>query len=70
MAEAAVVGGVADWFAVTALFGKPLGFPWHTALIAILTRGRVISAVADMIEHELLSVNSIKERIEKSYDCE
>ena len=33
-AEAAMVGGVADWFAVTALFRHPLGIPIpHTALI-------------------------------------
>jgi uncharacterized membrane-anchored protein YjiN (DUF445 family) len=33
-AEAAVIGGVADWFAVTALFRRPLGLPIpHTALI-------------------------------------
>jgi uncharacterized membrane-anchored protein YjiN (DUF445 family) len=33
-AEAAIVGGLADWFAVTALFRKPLGLPIpHTALI-------------------------------------
>jgi len=62
--EAAVVGGVADWFAVTALFRKPLGFSWHTALIT-RHRGRVISAMADMIEYELLSIQSIKERVDK-----
>jgi uncharacterized membrane-anchored protein YjiN (DUF445 family) len=33
-AEAAMVGGVADWFAVTALFRQPLGLPIpHTAII-------------------------------------
>ena len=33
-AEASMVGGVADWFAVTALFRHPLGLPIpHTALI-------------------------------------
>src|ERR1700691_2955187 len=33
-AEAAMVGGVADWFAVTALFRHPLGLPIpHTAVI-------------------------------------
>ena len=33
-AEAAVVGGLADWFAVTALFRHPLGIPIpHTAVI-------------------------------------
>jgi uncharacterized membrane-anchored protein YjiN (DUF445 family) len=32
--EAAMVGGLADWFAVTALFRRPLGLPIpHTALI-------------------------------------
>ena len=32
--EAAIVGGLADWFAVTALFRHPLGLPIpHTALI-------------------------------------
>ncbi len=32
--EAAMVGGIADWFAVTALFRHPLGIPIpHTALI-------------------------------------
>src|SRR5580704_13875467 len=33
-AEASMVGGIADWFAVTALFRRPLGLPIpHTALI-------------------------------------
>src|SRR5215217_2314431 len=33
-AEAAMVGGIADWFAVTALFRHPLGLPIpHTAII-------------------------------------
>ena len=33
-AEAGMVGGLADWFAVTALFRRPLGLPIpHTALI-------------------------------------
>ncbi|HWZ29369.1 MAG TPA: DUF445 domain-containing protein [Gemmatimonadales bacterium] len=34
-AEASIVGGLADWFAVTALFRHPLGLPIpHTAIIA------------------------------------
>ena len=33
-AEAAMVGALADWFAVTALFRRPLGLPIpHTAII-------------------------------------
>jgi uncharacterized membrane-anchored protein YjiN (DUF445 family) len=35
IAEAGIVGGLADWFAVTAIFRRPLGLPIpHTALIA------------------------------------
>src|SRR5438445_5696748 len=34
IAEAGIVGGLADWFAVTALFRRPLGLPIpHTGLI-------------------------------------
>jgi len=34
IAEAGIVGGLADWFAVTAIFRHPLGLPIpHTALI-------------------------------------
>jgi uncharacterized membrane-anchored protein YjiN (DUF445 family) len=34
-AEASLVGGFADWFAVTALFRHPLGLPIpHTAIVA------------------------------------
>ncbi|MBL0331281.1 MAG: DUF445 family protein [Chlorobi bacterium] len=33
-AESAMVGALADWFAVVALFKHPLGIPiWHTAII-------------------------------------
>ena len=33
-AEASLVGGLADWFAVTALFSHPLGLPIpHTAIV-------------------------------------
>ncbi len=38
--EAGVVGGLADWFAVTALFRHPLGLPIpHTALLPRTGRG-------------------------------
>lgn len=60
--EAALVGGIADWFAITALFDKPLGFPWHTAIIP-RNRDKVIAAVAGMVENELLSPKTLKSRI-------
>jgi|GEM_PF-407523 Predicted membrane protein len=60
--EAALVGGIADWFAVTALFKEPLGFPWHTAIIP-KNRDKVIDSVAVMVENELLSSQFIEGKI-------
>lgn len=60
--EAALVGGIADWFAITALFKKPLGFPWHTAIIP-RNRDKVIAAIAGMVENELLSPNTLRRKI-------
>lgn len=53
-AEAALVGGVADWFAVTALFEKPLGFPWHTALLP-RRRAEFMEAAAKLVQREFFS---------------
>jgi uncharacterized membrane-anchored protein YjiN (DUF445 family) len=53
IAEAGVVGGLADWFAVTALFRHPLGIPIpHTALIPAnwqVMASRVGTMVGDRI---------------------
>jgi uncharacterized membrane-anchored protein YjiN (DUF445 family) len=53
VAEAGIVGGLADWFAVTALFRRPLGLPIpHTALIPAnweLLAARVGSMVGDRV---------------------
>jgi len=60
--EAALVGGIADWFAVTALFRRPLGFPWHTALIPN-NRLKIIEATAHMVQHEFFSPEKLKDRL-------
>ncbi|MBQ9365162.1 MAG: DUF445 domain-containing protein [Schwartzia sp.] len=52
--EAALVGGVADWFAVTALFEKPLGFPYHTAILPN-RREEFIVAATHLVEREFFS---------------
>jgi uncharacterized membrane-anchored protein YjiN (DUF445 family) len=53
IAEAGIVGGLADWFAVTALFRHPLGIPIpHTALIPAnwqLMAARVGTMVGDRV---------------------
>jgi uncharacterized membrane-anchored protein YjiN (DUF445 family) len=53
-AEAAMVGGLADWFAVTALFRHPLGLPIpHTAIIP-RNKDRIGEALANFIRENFL----------------
>ena len=63
VSEAALVGGIADWFAVTAIFKKPLGWGYHTALIP-RNREKVIEAVASIVQKELLNMNLIRKKME------
>ena len=63
VSEAALVGGLADWFAVTAIFKKPLGWGYHTALIP-RNREKVIEAVASVVQTELLNMTLIRKKIE------
>lgn len=57
-AEAALVGGIADWFAVTALFEKPLGFPWHTAILP-RRRQSFIEATGRMLQQEFFGKKAL-----------
>lgn len=54
-AGAATIGGLADWYAITALFRKPLGISFKTALIP-RSRDRVVETARYMVEKELLTV--------------
>ena len=60
--EAALVGGIADWFAVTALFKKPFGFPFHTAILPN-RRPEFISAATFMIQQEFFSRKTLFKKI-------
>jgi len=64
VSEAALVGGVADWFAVTALFRKPLGFPYHTAILP-RRRDSFIHAIVIMVQKEFFSRRKLFRHIEK-----
>lgn len=61
-AEASLVGGIADWFAVTALFRKPLGFSCHTAIVP-KNRDKIIEKVSEIVSNDLLSVEAVKSRL-------
>ena len=54
-AEAAMVGGLADWFAVTALFRHPLGIPIpHTAIIPE-NKDRIADTMAQFLRENFLT---------------
>ncbi|MBT2653747.1 DUF445 domain-containing protein [Bacillus sp. ISL-18] len=61
--EAGLVGGLADWFAVTALFRHPLGIPIpHTALLP-KNRQRITEGIISMLENDWLTKESINKKI-------
>lgn len=61
--EAGLVGGLADWFAVTALFRHPMGLPIpHTALLPN-NRKRMTNGLVSVLKNDWLSKESIQEKI-------
>ena len=63
-AEAAMVGALADWFAVVALFRHPLGIPIpHTNLIE-LSKKKIGSNLGTFVTENFLTASAIKPRLE------
>jgi len=61
--EAGVAGGVADWFAVTALFRRPLGLPIpHTGVIPN-NQERIARGMARFVENHFLQPSTIAGRL-------
>jgi uncharacterized membrane-anchored protein YjiN (DUF445 family) len=64
-AEAAMVGGLADWFAVTALFRHPLGLPIpHTAIIP-RNKDRIGETLAQFMKDNFLTPVVVARRMRK-----
>ena len=64
-AEAAMVGGLADWFAVTALFRHPLGLPIpHTAIIP-RNKDRIGQALANFLKENFLIPSVVARRMQR-----
>jgi uncharacterized membrane-anchored protein YjiN (DUF445 family) len=62
-AEAALVGGLADWFAVTAIFRRPLGLPIpHTAVIP-RSKERIAQALGEFVAVNFLAPEVIGARL-------
>ena len=64
-AEAAMVGGLADWFAVTALFRHPLGLPIpHTAIIP-RNKDRIGETLANFLKENFLIPSVVARRMRR-----
>jgi uncharacterized membrane-anchored protein YjiN (DUF445 family) len=66
MAEASMVGGLADWFAVVALFRHPLGIPIpHTAIIPE-RKAQFGETLGEFIQSSFLTPDAVAERVRAS----
>jgi uncharacterized membrane-anchored protein YjiN (DUF445 family) len=62
-AEASMVGGLADWFAVTALFRHPLRIPIpHTAIIP-RKKDQIGDALAGFVQEHFITAEIVGERV-------
>jgi uncharacterized membrane-anchored protein YjiN (DUF445 family) len=63
MAEAGMVGALADWFAVTALFRRPLGLPIpHTAIIPT-KKDMIGDSLGDFVGENFLSEDVVRDKL-------
>jgi uncharacterized membrane-anchored protein YjiN (DUF445 family) len=63
--EAAMVGGIADWFAVVALFRHPMGIPiWHTAIIPT-KKNEIGENLGSFVSEEFLNREKLEIKIEE-----
>lgn len=72
--SAALIGGIADWFAVTSLFRKPLGVPSLTfglkkeiirTEIISKNRQKIITMIGDMVKKELLTKEILQTKVDE-----
>src|SRR5947208_500079 len=69
-AEASLVGGLADWFAVTALFRHPLGLPIpHTAIVAT-RKERIGQILGNFVQNHVLSRDVIATNLRRVHPAE
>src|SRR6476646_138258 len=65
-AEAATIGGLADWYAVVALFKRPLGLPIpHTAIIQS-NQQRIADKLGEFIEMHFLEAAPVDAKLRQS----
>ncbi|MDH3294563.1 MAG: DUF445 family protein, partial [Acidimicrobiia bacterium] len=66
-AEAAMVGALADWFAVTALFKHPMGLPIpHTAIVK-KRKDEIGASLGGFVQDNFLTRSVITERLQDAH---
>src|SRR5919201_595115 len=65
-AEAAMVGALADWFAVTALFRRPLGLPIpHTAIVPT-RKDQIGDSLRDFVGSNFLAEDVVRDKLRRA----
>lgn len=59
-AEATMVGGLADWFAVSALFRKPLDIPFPHSNIIANNKDSIAKSIGVFLKDEFLNKDSLR----------
>src|ERR1700740_2493315 len=62
-AVASLVGGLADWFAVTALFRRPLGLPIPHTAIVVERKDRFAETIGAFVQESSLTPDAVPERL-------
>jgi uncharacterized membrane-anchored protein YjiN (DUF445 family) len=62
-AVASMVGGLADWFAVTALFRRPLGLPIPHTAIVVERKDRFAETLGSFVQESFLSPDAVVDRL-------
>ena len=64
---AAMVGGLADWFAVTALFRRPLGLPIPHTAIVVERKDHFAETLGSFVQESFLSAEAVTERLRSAH---
>jgi uncharacterized membrane-anchored protein YjiN (DUF445 family) len=65
-AVASLVGGLADWFAITALFRRPLGLPIPHTAIVVERKDRFAETLGTFIQESFLTPEAVSSRLRSS----
>ena len=66
-AVASLVGGLADWFAVTALFRRPLGLPIPHTAIVVERKDRFAETLGNFVQESFLTPDAVTARLRSSH---